>query len=87
MNKQVTLSASLIEPKDLLGEIGAAGMFLPTAPRNPDWWPNRGEDVHVVITDAQLLTHRLYMAISTMKQRLNQRGSSCVIEYKKEINK
>ena len=87
MNKKVTLSASYIEPKDLCGDIDTAGLSLLNAPRIPEWWPNRGEDIHIVITDSHLLTKKTREAISVMKQRLYQRGSSCFIAYEKETNK
>jgi len=84
MSKAVTLSASWMEPKDLLGENSSlsVGMFLPSSPVHPHWWPKRGENVHITITEAQLLSSRTKDALSIMRAKLTARGCSCSLEFK-----
>ena len=80
MGKKVFLSASCLQPKDLIGNDGF-GMAL-VGQSYPTWWPNRGEDIHIVITESHMITTRLREAISTMRYKLASRGSSCTIEIK-----
>jgi len=81
MSRKVTLSARCIKPRDLTGS-DSFGMTL-VGWGYPIWWPDRGESVHITITESHMITTRIREAISVMRYKLALRGSLCTIEFEK----